>query len=239
MLKTILQYCGAIALSLLTNHVNALSCGLSPFLEQIERSEDSIVVRAQVSGFEQNQGQISATQLLVIEQFRGAAVADSIRVSASSFNTVLLSQEIGSELIIELFSFQDEFYVSGCYLPILVEGDEVIGLVSPLTCTSAPAGPNSCGRLSEEELVAAQFERISLEQFRLMLDLYAAGVSQALNSCQGPWLRCSHVRPSFDTATGELTLPSIDVISTPFSYGISVKMKLVEGTETFRVLEVK
>ena len=223
--------------------VLACSCAQIPFLQLVELGNTDNIIRLRVLRHEiVDEGISSYMEGEVLQQWRGAIESNEIRIYGGDGLACLpfvMEFDIGNEWLLPLTEIQGGYRLSTCTTPLLIEDGSVTGLISPLRCSGDPQSENHCGYLSPEEYQQAQSEQTALEEFTYALELYSDAVTWTLRTCEGPWSRCSEVRANFDPQSGELVLPSIDVLATPFTYGVSAKMKLLAGSPiTFELTEV-
>lgn len=223
--------------------VLACSCAPIPFFQLVELGNTDNIIHLRVLRHEiVDEGIPSYMEGEVLQQWRGAIESNEIRIYGGDGLACLpfvVDFDIGNEWLLPLTEIQGGYRLSTCTTPLLIEEDSVTGLISPLGCSGDPQSEIFCGYLSPEEYQQAQSAQMSLEEFTFALELYSDAVTWALRTCEGPWSRCTEVRANFDPQSGELVLPSIDVLATPFNYGVSAKMKLLDGLPiTFELTEV-
>lgn len=234
----------AIVFMLCANLLYACTCFPIPLIQQAELGGIEHLVRLRVEAYEQTGNNFPRfMEGSIVDEIRGEIGEDRIQVYGGdglSCAPYVTDFEVGTEWLIPLTSVSGLFYLPGCMSKVRLDGDDLIGLISPLVCTSNPASENTCSSLTSEEFEQALSSRTTLDEFNTQLALYAEAVSWTLQACSGPWSRCTGVRANYNPESGELILPAIDVVSSPANFGVSARMQLMEGAEdTFRVIEVE
>lgn len=228
----------------------ACSCaGSSPLIQIVESGGADYLIRARVEAYD-DPGNIYAKSMTVsvLEEFHGSVEAESITVfgdGGMSCSPFVSNYAVGKEWLLPLFYSNEKFYISLCAPPVRVEGEDVIGLASPRYCSQNPESPKSCFMLSPGERQRIDRARMTLDEFRAEMELYSDAVAWTIMSCSGPWSRCNNIRASYDTDSGKLTLPSVDVKES-FFFGTEQTMtrkeswdlELVDGTtDTYRKIK--
>ncbi len=195
----------------------ACSCAVSPFLQMTEIGTTDNIVNLRVLRYEEtDEGIPTYMEVEIIRQFRGMIESNEIRVYGNSdgFSCIpfVVNYDVNTEWVIPLQKIDGSYWLPSCASSLAVEEDEVVG----------------------------DIDRMSLNQFDLVQASYHEGVAWALKVCKSPWIRCEGIRSSYNPENGELVLPTVDILATPFTYGVQAKMKLESNSPlTFIVTEVE
>lgn len=222
---------------------NACSYSPSPLLQIVELGYTDHIVGFRVTGYEdREEGFPRYMEGEVIRQWRGTIEESTIRIYGGDGLACIpyvTEFTLEQEWLLPLSKSDGIYRLSAFTQPIAIENGTATGFISTLNCPADANGNRICTVLSPDELTEARTEQMTLTEFERALQLYSDGIAWALRLCEGPSVRCGNIRPSYDSQSGVLNLPTVDVISSPFNYGISAIMQLVEGTDsTFEVTEV-
>ena len=223
---------------------SSLACvcmGATPLVKLVELGQADHLIRAQVEQYASaGGGYPNSMTVKVIEVLRGSVQSESLVVygdDGMSCSPFVTNYAKGEEWLIPMISFNGKFTISPCAPLVTVEENEVIGLASPPLCLPNREASSSCEELSYEDLQSYQQDRITLDQFKANLELYSDAVAWAIKSCGLPWPRCNHIRANYDSQTGELLIPAIDIQQKLFGGTENIttgreswRLQLVEGT---------
>lgn len=242
MLCNFLRSCLALCTLLWTGSTLACSCATVPFLEMVQRGNTDHIIQFRPSETHAAEpGAASYVEGEVIDQFLGELTATRIEIRGGDGISCLpyaTNFDPDRDWLLALSEFGGNFTLNACHSLIEIVDESVIGHITPLRCSDSPSNDTQCFTLTQAERESVNSEQMSIAEFESALELFSSAVNFTLHACTGPWDRCQ-VRPSYDPDTGELILPSVDIISYPFNYGVSARMRLREGTPaTFEVLEV-
>ena len=220
----------------------ACSCTSRPILELVEVGYTDHLIELQVTDTQGvSPGSTSFMEGTVVRQFRGEIDEQQIRIDAGDgLSCIPYATEFNENQswLLAIANIDGRYLLNSCHPRIAIEDDTLTGHITPFRCSDHPGADTPCHSLTQEELSVVQAEQLSIPEFEAALALYSSAVNWTLNACTGPWERCT-VRPSFNPATGELTLPGIDVLDDPLTYGISGSMQLIKDEPvTFEVIEL-
>jgi hypothetical protein len=216
----------------------------TPLLQLVELGDTHHIIRFRVTSHEAvSQGFARYMEGEVLQQWRGEIQESSIRINGGDGLSCLpyvSDFAVGQEWLLPVSETDGVYRLSIATQPVAVNSGVATGMISALHCPRDSEGNINCAEMTQEQRAQAYSEQMTLEEFERALQLHSDGVAMALSMCEGPHSRCTNVRPSYDPASGVLQLPGVDIISTPFNYGVSATLQLQEGSETtFEVTEVK
>ena len=236
----------AFALSLYFSMPASYACSavLMPLLQLVELGTTDYIVSFRVTGYEDRaDGFPRYMDGEVTRQWRGEIAEASIRVYGGDGLSCLpyVTNFTQNQEWLLPISKSDGIYRLAGFTPLISVTDNILtGFISTLNCPTGDDGDLFCTDLSPDQYTEAQSEQMSLAEFERALKLHSNGVTLGLKLCEGPSVRCGAVRPSFNPETGVLDIPSVDILSEPFTYGVSATMQLIEGSETtFEVSNVE
>lgn len=233
-----------LSLFLLTTN-SALACmcaGSPPLIQLVESGRADYLIRARVEAYDVTGTPYARSMTVtILEELRGEIEAESLIVfgdDGGSCSPFVTNYAVGKEWLLPLFNYDGRFIIAACAPLILVEDEDVVGLVSPRSCSQSSKSSKSCFGLSQAEQYSINQARMTLVEFKAELELYTDAVAWAIEMCSGPWPRCEHLRASYDSDSGELSLPSIDIKRSFFGNDVlmttgveSWNLKRVEGSE--------
>lgn|GEM_PF-6655015 len=236
----------SLALVFLLSAIPASACTYvaMPLLHLVEIGHTDHIISFRVTGYEEvNQGFPRYMDGVVTGQWRGEIEETSIRIYGGdglSCQPFVTASAIGQEWLLPISNVNGQLRLATATSPIAISNGIATGFISSRNCPRDLSGTADCYLITAEHISSAQSEEMTLEEFEQSLQLHSDAVAFALRICEGPSTRCEKIRPSYDPATGVLTIPSVDVQSSLFTYGVSAKMQLKEGADTtFEVTEIK
>jgi len=233
-----------LLISLRAIEAHACSYFPMPLLQLVEYGNTDHIINFRVTAYEDvDQGFPKYMEGEVVQQLRGKIEETSIRIYGGdglSCQPYVSEFSLNQEWLLPLSESDGVYRLSPFTQPIAIADNVATGFISTLNCPANAEGNLSCRTLSQDDYTAVLAEQMTLTELERALKLHSNGVAWALELCKGPSTSCENIRPVFNPENGILELPAVDVLSTPFTYGRSATLQLIDSEEsTFKVVEIK
>ncbi len=215
-----------------------------PMLQLVELGSTNHIISFRVTDYEADaQGVPNYMDGEITKQWRGSIEETSLRIyGGDGLACIPYVSEfaIGEEWLLPLNESDGVFRLSPFTHKVAIDNNLVTGFLSTIKCPSDESGSRNCSNMTPEQYTVVNSEQMTLEEFERALQIHSDGVAWVLQACEGPFTRCSNVRPSYNPENGVLELPGVDVMATHYTYSVSATLQLKEGTDaTFDVIEIE